>query len=198
MKPLVLIFTCALTTFAARCDILSPTNRPSTWAQPILQIGVPNLHKITTNLYRSAQPTAEGMNHLKTMGIKTIINLRSFNSDREEIGATGLDYEHIYMKAWHPERKEVVRFLQLVTNEKRFPILFHCQHGADRTGIMCAIYRIALQGWTKEESIREMKEGGYGYHEIWVNLPKWLDDLDIDSIKKEAGLQNIAGVQNTK
>jgi malate synthase len=92
------------------------------------------------------------------------------------------------MKAWHPERKEVVKFLQIVTDEKRYPILFHCQHGADRTGIMCALYRIAVQGWSREEAIQEMKEGGYGFHTIWVNLPTWLDELDIESIKKEVGI----------
>ena len=128
------------------------------------------------------------MKNLKEIGIETVINLRSFNSDREEIGLTGLAYEHIYMKAWHPEEKEIVRFLQIVSNPKRSPILVHCQHGADRTGTMSAIYRIAIQGWTKKEAIREMTEGGFGFHSVWTNLPPWIDDLDINSLKKKAGL----------
>ena len=191
MKQLiVLVLSCLLsvTTFG---DILAPTNRPAAWAKLVLQTGVPNLHKVTTNLYRSAQPTAEGMLNLKKMGIKTVINLRSFNSDSDEVGNTGLKREHIFMKAWHPERKEVVRFLQIVTDESKYPLLFHCQHGADRTGIMCAIYRIAVQGWPKEEAIREMKEGGYGFHTVWVNLPTWLDELDIESIKKEVRITTL-------
>jgi protein tyrosine phosphatase (PTP) superfamily phosphohydrolase (DUF442 family) len=188
MKKLIILLTLSILTLTTYGDILSPTNRPAAWAKLVVQVGVPNLHKITTNLYRSAQPTAEGFQSLKKMGIKTVINLRSFNSDRDEVGDTGIVREHIFMKAWHPERKEVVQFLQIVTDEKRYPILFHCQHGADRTGIMCAIYRIALQGWSKEDAIREMKDGGYGYHTIWVNLPTWLDELDIESVKKEIGI----------
>mgnify|MGYP000958333467 CR=1 FL=1 len=129
------------------------------------------------------------MRNLKEKGIQTVVNLRSFNSDRKEIGTTGLGYEHIYMKAWHPEREEVVRFLQIVTNPRRGPVLVHCQHGADRTGSMCAIYRIVVQGWTKEEAIREMTTGGYGFHGVWKNLPKWIEELDIDSIRKEVGIQ---------
>ena len=35
------------------------------------------------------------------------------------------------MKAWHPEEKEVARFLQIVTNPGRMPVLVHCQHGAE-------------------------------------------------------------------
>lgn len=164
--------------------------RPSLWAKPIKVDGVPNLHKIHGNLYRSAQPSEQGMKNLKKMGIETIINLRSFNSDRKEIGNTGLGYEHIYMKAWHPERKEVIRFLQIVTNEKRSPVLFHCKHGADRTGTMCAMYRIVVQGWTKEEAIREMTDGDYGFHEVWINLPNWIDQIDVESIRKELKLNS--------
>jgi len=165
------------------------TNRPVSWAQPIKLDGVPNLHKVSDSLYRSAQPTLQGMQNLKRMGIETIVNLRSFHSDRDEIADTGLGYEHIYMKAWHPERKEVVRFLQIATNPKWTPVLVHCQHGADRTGTMCALYRIAVQGWTKKAALREMTEGGFGFHEVWENLPEWIQELDIDSIKKDAGIK---------
>ena len=43
----------------------------------------------------------------------------------------------------------------------------HCQQGADRTGTMMAFYRIAVQGWPKDDAIAEMKNGGYGFHSIW-------------------------------
>ncbi len=166
----------------------STTNRPLAWAQPIQLEGAPNLHRVSTNLYRSAQPTAQGMRNLKAMGVVTVVNLRSFNSDRHEIGDTGLGYERIYMKAWHPDRKEAVRFLQIVADPARAPVLVHCQHGADRTGTMCALYRVAIQGWTKEAAIREMTDGGFGFHEVWKNLPGWIDKLDIESIRKQAGI----------
>ncbi|MBN2429242.1 MAG: dual specificity protein phosphatase family protein [Deltaproteobacteria bacterium] len=163
--------------------------RPVSWAHPVMLEGVPNLHKVSDNLYRSAQPTAEGMKRLEKLGIETVVNLRSFHSDRDEIGDTGLGYEHIYMKAWHPERKEVVRFLQIVTNPKRTPVLVHCLHGADRTGTMCALYRVAVQGWTKEEAIREMTEGGFNFHSVFGNLPDWIREFDIEAIKRDAGLK---------
>ncbi len=176
---------------AAEKESAGKENRPVSWAQPMKLEGVPNLHKISDELYRSAQPTAAGMHNLKKMGIETIVNLRSFHSDREEIGNTGLAYEHIYMKAWHPEQKEIVRFLHIVTNPKRTPILVHCQHGADRTGTMSALYRIVVQGWSKEDAINEMINGGFGFHGIWKNLAPWIDALDIEAIKKEAGLENV-------
>jgi protein tyrosine/serine phosphatase len=184
-KAIISIMVLLSIGFAGAGEIPSG-KRPDQWAQPVSMNGVPNLHKVSETLYRSAQPTAEGMVNLKAYGIKTIINLRSFNSDRKEIGDTGLEYEHLYMKAWHPEVKEAVRFLKIISDSKRAPFLVHCQHGADRTGIMCAIYRVAVQGWTKAEALKELKEGGYGFHEIWKNLPPWFEKLDIEAIKKQA------------
>jgi len=187
----------AITLFMFTMMMLSPASnmradlqgeRPAKWAQPVMMEGVPNLHRVSEGLYRSAQPTAEGMRILKNMGVKTIVNLRSFHSDRDEIGSTGLAYEPIDMKAWHPEEKEIVRFLQIVANPKRTPVLVHCQHGADRTGTMSAIYRIAIQGWSKEEAIKEMTEGGFGSHGAWANLTRWVNKLDVGKIKRQAGI----------
>mgnify|MGYP000480602665 CR=1 FL=1 len=173
---------------AAACAAEPTVHRPRHWAQPVEVKGVPNLFRVSETLYRSGQPTAEGMRGLKQLGVVTILNLRSFHSDRDEIGDTGLAYENIPMAAWLPDRKEAVRFLRIVADPKRAPVLVHCWHGSDRTGAMVAIYRVAVQGWSKEEAIREMTEGGFGFHPIWVNLPKWIRDLDIDAVAREAGI----------
>ena len=71
----------------------------------------------------------------------------------------------------------------------RVPVLVHCQHGADRTGSMIAVYRVIVQGWSKDDAIREMKEGGYGFHRIWGNLPEWIENLDIDGVRREVGIE---------
>ena len=174
-----------------------PANRPAYWAKPLQVKGAANLHKVSDTLYRSAQPSPEGIANLKAMGIETIVNLRSFHSDRDGIGDAGLAYEHIHMKVWHPEEEEAVRFLQIVTNPRRTAVLVHCQHGADRTGTMCAIYRIAVQGWTGEEAMREMTQGGFGFHEMWKNLPNWFENLDIEAIKKRAGIKSSTEQANS-
>jgi len=191
MKSTIALIACFVLAGLAAASDPAPI-RPTSWAQPMMLQGVPNLHKVSDNLYRSAQPTAEGMLSLKQMGIRTIVNLRSFHSDRDEIGNSGLEYEHIYMKAWHPEREDVVRFLQIVTNPERTPVLVHCMHGADRTGSMSALYRIAVQGWTKEEAVREMTEGGFNFHAVFDNLPEWIQELDMESIRKDAGIITAA------
>ncbi len=177
---------------SSAADAHGSAPRPSTWAQPLQVSGLPNLHKVSSDLYRCAQPTAEGIQNRRALGIKTVVNLRAFHSDAEMIGKTAVDYEHIAMKTWHPEEEDIVRFLRIVNDPKRVPVLVHCQHGADRTGTMCAIYRIALQGWSKEEALREMKQGGFGFHGMWQNLVDYINGLDIERIKQKAGIKGPA------
>ncbi len=162
--------------------------RPAEWATPIKRPGLPNLHKVSDDLYRGAQPTAEGMRELKKMGVKTVVNLRTGRSDRDALGDIPLAYEEIPMRAWHAEVEEAVRFLKLVSDNAKTPVFVHCQHGADRTGTMCAIYRITVQGWTKDEAIREMTRGGFGHHSIFKNLPRFIRRLDVEGLKRRAGI----------
>jgi protein tyrosine/serine phosphatase len=153
------------------------------WAERIVLPGLPNLHKVSDDLYRGAQPTAEGIRQLKKLGIKTVINLRSLHSDRNEMKGAGLTYEHIRMTTWNVEDGDVIRFLGIVTDSSRTPAFVHCQQGADRTGTMCAIYRIVVEGWSKDEAIEEMTKGGFGHHSIWQNLTNYIRNLDVEKIK---------------
>ena len=53
---------------------------------------------------------------------------------------------------------------------------------------MCAVYRVAIQGWSKEDAMEEMRKGGYNFHEIWKNLPKWFNGLDFEDLKARVGI----------
>ncbi len=155
-------------------SITSITTRPSNWAEPIKLAGVPNLHKVTDNLYRSAQPTSEGMSNLAKLGIKTVINLRDNHSDKDEIGDLPLNARRIEIFTANMKDEYVEEFLSIVNDTSAVPVLVHCLHGADRTGTMCAMYRILCQGWTPDDAISEMENGGYGYHSIWSNIPRFI------------------------
>ncbi len=167
-----------------------PAERPAAWAQMIKVPGVKNCYQVTTNLYRGAQPTAKGMMQLKTMGIRTVINLRAERSDTNELSGTGLNGEHFLMEAWHSDEEDVVRFLKIVGDTNNLPAFVHCKRGADRTGLMCAMYRLVICGWTKEAAIREMREGGFGFSPIWRNIVAFIQKADVEELKRKAGLRD--------
>lgn len=165
-------------------------NRPPEWAVPIQLPGVGNLYKINENLYRSEQPTKEGMKNLEEMGIRTIINLRAFHTDADELKGTTLLDEELSVKTWHIEDEDVIRVLRIIRKTKNGPFLIHCKHGADRTGVMSAMYRIVEQGWSRDEAIREMIDGGYGFHPIWTNIVYYVKNADIEKIKRGLAKEN--------
>ena len=187
-----LVFAAAVLSVSPCVSFAEPSDsvaveRPSSWAVPLEKPGLPNLHRVTDSLYRGAQPPVEGFVELKAMGIKTVLNLRSFHTD--DLGNSGLRYFKIPENTWHPEEEDVVEFLKIVSDTNNLPIFVHCKHGSDRTGTMFAIYRIVIQGWTKEEAIREMTGGGYGFHEVWENLIGFIQALDVDAVRAKAGIK---------
>ena len=159
--------------------------RPPEWAQPVPLEGVPNLHKVNDSLYRSAQPTAQGMKNLEKLGIRKVINLRAFHSDRDELAGTRILNEELSVKTWHIEDEDVVRVLRLVKDPAGGPYLIHCLHGADRTGTMVAMYRMVVQGWRREQAIDELVNGGYGFHPLWKNILSYLQEVDVGRIRQE-------------
>ena len=175
MRNAIIINLAALL-FVAGCSYQSSS------AQLIQSDEIPNFHKVDDNLYRSGQPTEKGMKILKDMGIKTIINLRTFHTDSDEISSTGLLNEQLHMNVWHIEDEDVVRALKIVSHSENGPFLIHCQHGSDRTGVICAMYRIIFNGWSKEMAIDEMVNGGCGFHRIWSNIIDYVRYVDEQGI----------------
>ena len=162
--------------------------RPQNWAQPVAKVGLPNLHRVDKGLYRGAQPDEEGFHELKAMGIRTVVNVRSGGSGRNEIGEVELDYEAIPMSAWSIKDEDVIRFLQIATDPDRRPVFVHCKHGADRTGALCAMYRIVVCGRTREQALDEMTGGAYGFHAIFSNITRYVREADIEKIARESGV----------
>ncbi len=184
------IFLITASAFAGTTNDLKA--RPATWAKELHRPGLTNFYEVTTNLYRGAQPTAQGMTELHAMGIKTILNLRSYHSDQHLVSSGDMKLARLHMKPWRAEDEDVVEFLKVVSNTNNLPVFVHCQRGADRTGMVCAMYRIVECGWTKEAAIQEMKEGGFDFNPTWKNLVKYIYHVDIEALKKRAGLNSSA------
>lgn len=190
----------ALAMILGGCSERSESSTPApdaptfVWAERVNHPDLPNLHQVGPTIWRGAQPDADGMAALEKLGVRTVISLRAFHGDSHLLEDTGLAYERISFKTWHPEDEDVIRFLAIVTDPERHPVFIHCLHGSDRTGTMCAIYRMVIQDWPREEAIREMIDGGFGYHRLWVNLPLYLRQVDIDRIRDQVGLSATRAV----
>lgn len=169
--------------FVFACNATA-AERPAEWAQPISLSGAPNLHQITPNIFRSAQPSSLGMRNLEKRGIRTVISLRNNHDDTELLSGTRLRAIQVPVNTWDIRDEQVVATLQALKHTENGPFLLHCQHGADRTGLISAMYRIVVQGWDKKQALEELTAGGLGYHAMWTNIPRYIKNVDIERIRR--------------
>ncbi|MEN8511385.1 protein-tyrosine-phosphatase [Burkholderia sp. MS455] len=160
--------------------------RPIQWAQNIADARVNNLHRITPALYRSAQLSREDVPELQKLGIRKVISFRAFHADDSILAGTQITMQRIRINTWYIRDEDMVAALKaLRTADQDGPVLIHCQHGADRTGLVSALYRMVYQGWTREQALDELQHGGYGFHPIWQNITNYLKHVDVERLRQE-------------
>ncbi len=130
-------------------------------AEKLKREGLPNLGRISNQLYRSGQPEGQGFDALKELGVSIVVNLRddSEKSEKQQVESRGIRYVHIPWRGTaHPDNRQVAQFLQLLRDNPDKKVLVHCRRGAERTGVMVAAYRISEHGWTPEQALDEMED----------------------------------------
>jgi len=143
-----------------------------------------NLYKIDSGVYRSEQPSKDDFKALEKYGIGEILNLRNRHSDDDEAAGTTVKLYRVKTKAHSINEKQLIEALRIIKNRKT-PIVIHCHHGSDRTGAVCALYRVVFQNVSKEDAIHEMTKGGFGFHRIYKNIIRRIEEADVERIRKE-------------
>src|SRR5438552_10135371 len=106
------------------------TTTQKAFAQRIPGIaGLENFARVNPNLYRGGQPTDEGFRQLKSMGVKTVIDFRSYHSTRKQVEAAGLTPVEIPLKAdlrsVPPTHDDLKELFKIVTDPARQPGNIH-------------------------------------------------------------------------
>jgi protein tyrosine/serine phosphatase len=125
---------------------------------------LPNFHEVHPFLYRSGEPTEEGLRKAKSMGIRTLIDLRGGDKSKQEAEwakSLGMRYINLPMSSQPPTKPQVDQLLTTVkhaqANPKDGSVLVHCAHGSDRTGCMIGIWRVTQEGWNYDDAYKEMR-----------------------------------------
>jgi len=122
---------------------------------------VKNFGKVNDHIYRGGQPREDEYAELAKIGIKTIVDLREdpeIYARRSAEGA-GLRYINIRLNAKRPPTEaESDGFLQVVNDDRNWPVFVHCAGGRHRTGALLAVYRMVMDGWDARRAYREMKD----------------------------------------
>jgi protein tyrosine phosphatase (PTP) superfamily phosphohydrolase (DUF442 family) len=154
---------------AARRNDAAAEHQPAL-AEKMSTPGLGDFGKVNDYLYRGSQPKPEGIEELHKLGIDTIVDLRGERrgvreKEQQHAESLGMRLVNIPGNGWTPPRDEqVAQFFALASESPRRKIFVHCWFGGDRVGMFVAAYRIAFDGWTAEQAIREMK--AYHYKEF--------------------------------
>jgi protein tyrosine/serine phosphatase len=122
-------------------------------------------------LYTSGQP--RGMDYTRLLykyHIATIINLREADEHREElwyneevtwVRENGVDYYELPITkrpSYFPDKKTQKKFLEIMTDEKSWPVLIHDSAGKKRVSMMAAVWLIKQQGYTIEKTYQVVRD----------------------------------------
>jgi tyrosine-protein phosphatase SIW14 len=170
--------TITLTAFLAVVSLIAGTQAS---CQAEKEHGLPNFGRVTDNLYRGGQPSSEGLKSLHAMGVGIVVDFREKPveeaAEKRQVESLGMKSIDIPWSANHgPSSAQIVEFLDLVRANPDTKIYVHCRRGADRTGVMIASYRIAVEHMSVADALSEM----HRYHYDWLfrsQLKRYIESL---------------------
>jgi protein tyrosine/serine phosphatase len=181
--PFLALLLCTATASAA-----DPAARPADWATPVEGTSIGNLYRVEKDLYRGSQPTAAGFRELQALGVRTVLDLAGGKGDAALAPGDSFKLVHIRMSAFGLRDDRVLEALRVMADPANRPLMVHCRQGADRTGAIVALYRVVVQGWSKQKALLEMKDGGYHHNELWLNMDYDVMKADVDALRRALGL----------
>ncbi|HEY1485011.1 MAG TPA: tyrosine-protein phosphatase, partial [Micromonosporaceae bacterium] len=134
-------------------------------AEAVRVYALSNKHTVIPGLvYRSAQLDADDLRRvIAAKKIKTVINLRGtcpdtdwYMGEARTTHATGICQEDVSLSAKRLPAPNEVRRLVEVLDRTEYPIIFHCQRGADRTGMVSTIVMLLKTTATLAEARRQL------------------------------------------
>ncbi|HUR44810.1 MAG TPA: dual specificity protein phosphatase family protein [Candidatus Saccharimonadales bacterium] len=124
-----------------------------------------NFHILTPGkAYRSAQLDKQALKDcIRDFGIKTILNLREsakdagWYTDEKSVAAEhGVNHIDVNLSEYDEVPVEELDKIATLLRDAPKPVLIHCAAGADRTGLVSALYRYKLEGLAPEKSFAEL------------------------------------------
>jgi protein tyrosine/serine phosphatase len=166
-------------TLAHADDSAAP--RPVDWAQPVE--AKYNIFQMSPTLYRSALPDRTAVPLLKKLKVGTVINFLP-ESDSTWLSTSDIALVQLPYRTNHVDDSDVLKALRAIQiAEAKGPVLMHCKHGSDRTGLMAAMYRVIVQGWSKEDALNEMTQGGFGDSTHFKEGVRYMMQADVDKLR---------------
>lgn len=127
-----------------------------------------NLHALGRNAFRSAQPAPYQLAALQRKGLRTVVCLRgeresgSWQLEKEACRLLGLELVELRVRSRGAPEKELLLGMREFFARLEHPVLFHCKAGADRAGLVAALYLMLHEGVSAAQALRQLSPA-YGH-----------------------------------
>jgi tyrosine-protein phosphatase SIW14 len=138
---------------------------------------LPGFRMVDPGIYAGARPTEKGVEILKQKGIRSILDLEEWTfvpnpkqivNERAWAARNGIKFIRVPMRPLQaPSKNQLDRAVLEVLKKANRPIYIHCRQGKDRTGMVVAVYRIRVDGWSTDKAYEEMKARGFHTHRLF-------------------------------
>jgi len=145
---------------------------PTAWLGPASVPGIRHFGRVTSMLYRGGDFMPNGVESIVRLGVQTVISLRSHDrhGEPDSCASHGIAYHLFRMNTQaRPDSAAMDSVLDIIRNAKA-PVYVHCTGGQHRTGTVCALYRIRVQGWAPKRAWAEQEAYGFGPVEHHADL----------------------------
>ncbi|KPN88593.1 fused DSP-PTPase phosphatase/NAD kinase-like protein [Pseudomonas nunensis] len=181
LVPAMCLSLIAFFNLSLACADDATSSRPAEWAQSV--DAKYNLYQMSPTLYRSALPDSGVVPLLEKLKVGTVISFLP-ESDKGWISSPDINLVQLPYRTNHVDDAQVIAALRAIqAAEAKGPVLMHCKHGSDRTGLMAAMYRVVVQGWSKEDALNEMTEGGFGDSTHFKDGVRYMMQADADKLR---------------
>jgi len=122
-----------------------------------------NRHQVAPGMYRSAQPSPAHVRRMADLGVKTIVNLRgegdtgAYLLEAEACRRLGIKLVNFPVSSKRAPPRETLLAMARLFQELDYPALMHCKSGADRAGLMSAVYLAMHEGRDVEEAAAQLR-----------------------------------------
>ena len=121
-----------------------------------------NHKEIAPGVFRSNQPTEWRFISYHAKGLRSVLNLRGwdvyahYQYEERICQKLGMRLENIKLNARNAPQSEDINAIVDCLGKMEKPLLFHCKSGADRAGLVSAIYLMVYEGVSVQEAMKQL------------------------------------------
>ena len=121
-----------------------------------------NHKEIAPGVFRSNQPTEWRFISYHAKGLRSVLNLRGwdvyahYQYEERICQKLGMRLENIKLNARNAPQSEDINAVVDCLGKMEKPLLFHCKSGADRAGLVSAIYLMVYEGVSVQEAMKQL------------------------------------------